>query len=1690
MAYADEESAPADNTVLLQTWLCNATTTDTSPSLQAWQRLLADTKPCNFPPLTVKPDEHRTSRSQFFGLDITCRELQNFCAQRDIEPAYVLQLAWGLVLRAYVGMDHVSFGYEVSGRVNAQMPGIKEEIGSFAALSPCTVDLGPKRTLIDCLTSLAEVANIAKQGTNPTLAEIQHTRTHTANDLFNTCLSMRDFDNARHKYPELDAESFRANLVTSSRVSNCDLSLSAMFISDHLHVDFSFRHMTQTQAENIIHTFKRATRLILNNPGQTISSIDLFTDRDYAQLVVQDFEFSVSGEKANTCVHQLILPHAQTRPEASAICAWDGSMTYHQMAYCVATLATYLRNIGIMPGLPVPVVLEKSKWAPVIMLAVLKAGGSLVCLDTQDQSMVEATIKQLNSRIVVATESAWNDIVYIVPNLVIVNELFFSTLPPQVSIPVRDPSPDHGACIIYSPGKSTSGSPRGLFFTHSSLRSAFLAQGSALRLSKASRVLQVSAFNVDIALVEILGTMVHGGCVCIPSAMDRSNNLENAMASMCVTWSYMTSTLSRRVDPAKVPKLKTICFRTRRLDEDTRKRWLPNRTVLMAYGAPDICPLGISVSEVSEATSATLIPQPLLGKFWVVNPEDPKKLMPIGAVGELAIDCLLLTPRKFSPGQLVMAPSVQTQAPTRLRYLKTGYRVRYLDDGSILFLSSLRDEIFIHGTRISVFEIERHLRCCLDAEFDIVVGSVTTSDSIRILAVFLELGDELLQGCGGFDKKCSQIKESKKLRTALRRASITIAQITGLATDQLPTVFIPLRRFPTSNSLKANRRKLEKMVSSMTYSELLAVSAGANEDDVEPPEKPLPLTQVEERMRSIWADVLDISPGEITSNDSFLALGGDKFLAAKLIVAARRASLPMPSKEIMKGATLTQVCQAMEASEITSTSLCVPESRGNLEPFGIPAMDEKFVRDCIAPQMKVDRYDIVDVADASAYQIHGLEAQLYGKKSGIKCLVFNFNGPIRSQKLQTACETLARVHPVFRTAFWVYDRRVYQVLLDSFKPKFQRQTCPSWSLDSVADKVIAEHQEAEIKPQEPATKFTFLDSGYQSTLIVRLHRAQIEEAAIALLVQDLAALYEYEGQGIIARKPNFFEYMRAAQAANNRDAVDYWTERLEGARMTQFVSHSKPCAPVSDINTLRRTMQIDPVADYGLGFGTVLKAAWAIVLAQYSASSDIVFGEITPGQNIPFPEHFDLSSLIAPTANTIPVRVSFSNTRESPLDFLRIIQEQCMAVRPHEALGILELVQRCTDWPYWTRFSTVVHHRHQPLVDETTTLNMGDRTFTYSVIEPVVQDIPDILVLTTMDGPQTVNFELKYSESRVPTGVAEDALRVLTMVVDMITSHDTIEQPMVHSAAEITRFPTTIPLPMPPGCSGNDDSKSHQSLPHDERRALKSLVSAVWAEVMDPKSLGVPEDQAHKANFYDLWGSLLPAQAFADRLNAEFAKRPIKGLHKLRVTPAEIIEHPSMGAQYELIVRKMIEAGIISNSTRRVMSWGNGPIGKRSDSHIERKARPEEQVNGSLRWNTTMGRLRSLHNAGSVRDLSSKAGGWVRRHRSDRNHHSESSIKGINIGEPVAIELPPRAMQLRDAMNEHTGGHASPVQNEMPASLPQLVLQTNLPTAHSKTQELPVSPMSASPGKSTGNSMGSTDQASPVSPLGPAWLAI
>jgi non-ribosomal peptide synthetase component F len=1603
--YAGE--TPSIDRTAFDDFLSHVLARDRARGLETWKANLSDAKPCMFPRLTLQPQEHLQSHS--FEVEVSRDDIYNFCRVRQIETSILVRLAWALVLRAFTSIDRVSFGYQLPGRNRSISVAMGGAVGSFANILPCYVDLTLGNTIAQALRNLSEHSSTATQNQFVTIPEIHHALGLKIDDIFNTCLSFHESAPSESKPP---TTGFAPSLITSARTSNCNLSLSVMFVGDRLHVNVSFRHLTPTQAHNAVNTFEQALRAIMNAPDQQfVSTLDLYTERDYAQLLVCDWDSKQKGEKVVACLDKQILRHATKRPDSPAIVAWDGSISYRQMEAFVARLSTYLVNQGVKPGITVPLILDKNRWSPVIMLAVLEAGGCFISLDYQDRSVIEATLRYLNPPIVVATEESFSHSTIKVVSPSLLHDIFFSPIPPQAIASAPLPTPEHGACVFFTPGKTKMSAPRSIFFTHTSLCSAFSAQGPVLKIDHTSRVFQLSAFSVDIALVEILGTLYHGGCVCIPHANERIQDIGGSIARMQVTWSYMTSVLARRIDPASVPSLKTLCFRTRSLDEDTYGPWLQDRNILMAYGAPDVCPLGISVADVGNSKASSIIPPPLLGRFWILNPNDSKKLMPIGATGELGIDSPVITPQKFHPGvpPVVSTPTGEASDKPKGRYLKTGHRVRYLDNGNLQFLSSMRDEIVIRGSPVVVTDVERCIRRSLGRGIDVAVDLVTTSDSFSTLVAFLEFGDQHFQGPNSVENTDIIMKEKAFL--AKKRVEAALASIKELTKrvpmHHIPPAFVPLKHFPISTSLKVNKRRLQKIISSLTYAQLMDLSSVPNAQAVLHPEKPLPLTQGEELMRRIWAGVLGLAPLQINGSDTFLGVGGDQFLATKLVIACRQAGFKVSLNDMLRGATLTEVCQAVAASDY---KFIKPRSSGENKPT-IPAtrvagFDDRFIKEVLSPQLKVHWQDIMDASEASAQQIRSLETGMYTPNGDLHNLVLNFNGPVRHQRLEVACEALTRLHPILRTAFAIHDRRVYQVLLESFKAVFERIPCQQWQLNNFSEEVIGQAREAEFKLNEPVTRFTFLDAGQQGILVIRVSSAQVDEMSVALLVQDLINLYD--DANCVLRKSNYLDYMRAAQTANYKDGMDYWNEQLQGAKMTQIVPCTKPYGPVTDVVTIRQSVKINPLN--GITFDTVLKAAWANVLATLSGTSDVLFGELVHAYSIALPDHVDVTSLVGPLANTIPVRVGFPVNHSTPMELMQFLHTQRGAGRSFEAAGFLELVQNCTTWSYWTRFSTVVSHRSQVPVDGSTTLNMGNTTFTYQFVEPVAKDAPDFFVCSVLDGPSKVDLSISYPDSRVPSSLAENAMQLLVSAVEMFTGYDTITQPLLPSAADIEQLEPQVPLIQPEP----DDERLPMTplLTAEQKAAARGVINAGWSEILNPIPLGVPQTHTHRANFYDLWGSLLTAYFFAEHLNRELPKLKVLGLEKTKITIEEIIEHPNMATQCDLIAKKMHDVGSLPTpASRRKANTGSG-IWTSSGS--------------PLTWRRSFrNKLRNQESRASMRDLGSKAGDWMR-HRVNMNRDGASTPIQDPIYEESRRDSEERPQLQPKKSNESTMSHLPP----------------------------------------------------------------
>lgn len=262
---------------------------------------------------------------------------------------------------------------------------------------------------------------------------------------------------------------------------------------------------------------------------------------DGTEMTIGDIEMATVEEKAliwqanstippavERCVHDLIAEKSALRPEAQAICAWEGAMTYSELEAASTALANHLAGLGVGPEQIVPLCFKKSLWMVVSMLAVLKAGAAFAPLDPEHpQSRQEEILRQTNAKVILASEThstLWDKGKYTV---VTVSQLSLGDMllepTTKTATHTLQVQPHNAAYTIFT-SRST-GVPKGVIMNHSAASTGCLSHSQVFGYQQDIHVLQFSVFTFDAFINKTLTIMIYGRCICIPSEEDRRDNL-------------------------------------------------------------------------------------------------------------------------------------------------------------------------------------------------------------------------------------------------------------------------------------------------------------------------------------------------------------------------------------------------------------------------------------------------------------------------------------------------------------------------------------------------------------------------------------------------------------------------------------------------------------------------------------------------------------------------------------------------------------------------------------------------------------------------------------------------------------------------------------------------------------------------------------------------------------------------------------------------------------------------------------------------------------------------------------------------------------------------------------------------------------------------------------------------------------
>ena len=834
------ETRPLPNSPDFKIFVKYASLADQAAAREFWLRYLADASPAHFPPSpsTGSPSTHVTARENFSLSRI---------AGSDFTFSTIIRAAWAILIARYSGSDDVVFGSTVTGR-SGQLRGIEDILGP-------TIATVPVRVRID---QGAEVLSFLNEVQSQSIAITPFEQLGLQN-ISRLAPAMRDIcavqnllvihpsdgpnDGTLGVLGTLRDEEYSNRYLTHPLVVECSIGTSDI----HIKATSNTPVFDTLQAQRLVQQLKHLIVQLDEQAGKfrTLGDLDLICPEDRLQIS----QWNGSLPQANLfCIHDLIKIRVSQHPDTTAVCAWDGMLTYLELDILTSKLSQHLVMLGVKPEQRVPCCFEKSMWAIVAQLAILKSHAACVPLDpAHPSSRRKIIIDEVAADIVLTSPLMKDDFQGIVKTVVTIDPDMFSRLSPLSSSSKTQISPHSLAFVMFTSGST--GKPKGIMIEHVTLSSSARDHGVAMRMTSRSRVLQFSSYAFDVALFDIYTTLIFGGCVCVPSDAGRMNAIVSVISDMNVNWALLTPSFARLFSPSDVPGLRTLVLGGEAVSQDLVNVWQGRVTLINAYGPPEssACVVGEILQGV---TRPGTIGRPVGGASYITDPFDHDRLVPIGNVGELLIEGPVLARGYLNDeaktlSSFIYDPKWAGNNPdSGRRFYKTGDLVQYNSDGTIKYIGRKDTQVKVRGQHVELDEVEFHLRKLLPAGADTIVDVIKPAGAgTPILAAFICLKDRN----GASSRGSNHLQANDSFRSLIAVIERSLQRV--LPPYMIPSAYVPLKRVPLTISGKTNRSEVRELGEHMTAEELATCCR------VEAPKR-APSTPVEEVLVKLWATVL------------------------------------------------------------------------------------------------------------------------------------------------------------------------------------------------------------------------------------------------------------------------------------------------------------------------------------------------------------------------------------------------------------------------------------------------------------------------------------------------------------------------------------------------------------------------------------------------------------------------------------------------------------------------------------------------------------------------------------------------------------------------------------------------------------------------------------------------------------------
>jgi amino acid adenylation domain-containing protein len=599
------------------------------------------------------------------------------------------------------------------------------------------------------------------------------------------------------------------------------------------------------------------------------------------QESIVDWNDTARDYPINSTLHGEFSRQANATPDSVAVKYQDVSLTYEQVETQSNKIARHLQQQGLSAGDLVGICVNRSERMLVYLYAILKTGAGYVPLDpAYPTDRLHYMCEHSGLKLVVTEEELLDRVtefdkpaIAIDQSVETIGELDASHL--QVEC-----KPSNICYVIYTSGST--GKPKGVQVPHGAVVNfLYSMQEKPGFCGEGESVLAVTTLSFDIAVLELYLPTISGGRVVVADSLTAADGEKLALELVKHEISLLQATpatwrLLIQSGWAGKLDLKVLCG-GEPMPPDLVKPLLERCDELWNMYGPTETTVWSAVFRIKDADAPILIGQPI-GNTQIYVLDQHGNEVPVGCEGEVFIGGAGVTLGYRNQDDMTAERFVENRYRNPFatfvsdKLYKTGDLAKYRFDGNLQFLRRNDKQVKVRGFRIELEEIESAIISCPAVEQCVAVVREDSPGDTRLVAYVI--------------LKANQNVTASGLKDHVRQT---------LPYYMVPQHVVFLNEMPATNNGKIDFK---------------ALPAPQHETDDRNVETPLPKTDAEKFLASVWKDVLETDT--VGLNDVFFDIGGHSLLVMQVIVAVEEKTGQRLGPQEFLVSTLEQMAAKLE----------------------------------------------------------------------------------------------------------------------------------------------------------------------------------------------------------------------------------------------------------------------------------------------------------------------------------------------------------------------------------------------------------------------------------------------------------------------------------------------------------------------------------------------------------------------------------------------------------------------------------------------------------------------------------------------------------------------------------------------------------------------------------------------------------